>query len=203
MVNEKKKFIHWILVPVSVVLIVASVVTTASTFGDDGKDATTGISKLASKLAAKLGIDESVVDVALKEARSELIKESTEKKLSTMVADGTLTEEQAQQKIEALESRGYGRTNFPRTMFAKKSHHRNWTLDVEYLKEEMNELVEEGSLTQEQADKKMYWFQAKLKDGKTSKEHRGKGHHWSFELRGDRQWDKNHKTRDKSEGGQH
>ena len=184
MVNGKKKFIHWILIPVTVVLIVTTGVTTASIFGDDGTGTTTGISKLASKVAVKLGIVESVVNEAIKEARSELIEEAAEKKLSTMVANGTLTKEQAQQKIEALESSTHGPHNLSRTMFAKKSHQRNWPPDhLEYIKEKMDELVKKGSLTQEQADKKMDWFQSKLKDGQASKEHWGKGHHWFFKTR--------------------
>ncbi len=190
MASQNNKFIPWILISVSVMLTATSVIATASIFGDDSDSPSTGISKLASSVAVKLGIDESVVAKAINEARSELAKERAENKLSSMVTKGWLTEEQAGRRIQALESSGYDLHNFRGSVFAKKSHLPNRPLDLSFIEERMNNLVKMGSLTQEQADRKMTWIESKVRDDKTYKKRWGKEHNRPVKERGNKHWNK-------------
>ena len=74
-----------------------------------------------------------------------------EAKLAAMVEQGKLTQEQADEKLEAFQSELSG-TSSPEKKTA---------LTYEALEEKLAAMVERGELTQEQADEKLKWLLSK------------------------------------------
>ena len=148
---------RWIAFLVVALLATASMISTTAILagGDDAKPS--GLDKLSSRVAAILGLDETVVDDAIKQARSELRDEALrakltvyEAKLAAMVEDGLLSQEHADEKLKAFQSE-------PKTAAWEKKE----TSNDRALQKKLAAMVEEGELTQEEADEKLRWILAK------------------------------------------
>ena len=142
---------QWVMLLAVMLLVIASTVSAAvvTAGGEDGK--VSAIDKLSSKVAAILGLDEEVVDGAIKQARTELKEEAVqskvdayEAKLSSLVEQGELTQEQADEKLQWLQSGSKD------TLVSKKK-----AFSYEGLEKKLAIMVDKGVLTQEQADKKL------------------------------------------------
>ena len=143
-----------------VVLLLAATLTISTTAILSGGEDTqaSGVDKLSSRVAAILGLDETVVDAAIKQARAELRDEAVqakltayEEKLAVMVEKGELTQEQADQKLEAIQSELNDGAPLKKKAASK----------YEAIEEKLAAMVEKGELTQEQADAKLEWIRAK------------------------------------------
>ena len=115
--------------------------------------------KLSVRVAALLGLDETVVDDAIKQARRELWDEGLQAKLSiyeakltAMVKEGELTQEQADEKLAAFQSQTSDASAFKKKL-ATKTEGLQTKLGIYDAK--LTAMVEEGVLTQEQADEKL------------------------------------------------
>ena len=133
-------------------------------------------SKLATKVAEILGLDTAVVDDAIKQAREELRDEAIQKKLDALVEKGRLTQEQADEYLNWIQSRPEGIPAIGKRFFGKKGHHRGWKShggffgsrnyfngepSLEDIQKKLNTMVENGDITQEEADAKLKAVQAK------------------------------------------
>ena len=102
----------WITLLAAVLLATASAISTTVILAG-GEDAeSSGVDKLSIRVAAILGLDETIVDDAIKQARRELWNEALQAKLTTyeakltaMVEKGELTQEQANAKLAAFQSK--------------------------------------------------------------------------------------------------
>ena len=142
---------QWVMLLAATLLVIASTVSAAvvAAGGEDGEVST--IDKLSSKVAAILGLDEELVDGAIKQARTELKEEAVqakvdayEAKLSSLVEQGELTQEQADEKLHWLQSKSKD------TLVSKKK-----AFYYEGLEGKLAVMVDKGVLTQEQADQKL------------------------------------------------
>ncbi len=120
--------------------------------------------KLSVRVAALLGLDETVVDDAIKQARRELWDEGLQAKLSiyeakltAMVEEGVLTQEQADEKLKESLLKSKGATVLKKVASKDES-----------LQEKFTAMVEKGALTQEQADEKLRWILAGKTKAKSS-----------------------------------
>ena len=149
---------RWITLLVVVLLAIASTVSTTLILAG-GEDAQpSGVDELSSRVAAILGLDETVVNDAIIQARKELWEvafhaklTAIEAKLAAMVDNGDLTQEEADKKLEAFQSG----SKHPATLKKKVAS------KLEALQAKLAALVEKGELTQEQADQKLKWILAK------------------------------------------
>ena len=97
---------RWFLAPVATAIVAVSVVTGGVALAqEDGASGTPVVSSFASRVAAILGIDETQVQDAMKQARQEMRDEAVQNKLDAMVAQGRLTQEQADSYLEWYKSR--------------------------------------------------------------------------------------------------
>ena len=158
----------WVISLVVVLLLAVTIASATAALADLGDGTSSGISKLSSKVAAILGLDEKEVDDAIKQAQRELKHEAIQSKLNAMVEKGQLTQEQADQKLDSIRSdqvaaskKGYGGLF---EMHAKKAKG-SFDGDMEgYL----SALVEKGQITQEQADEKLRAHQEKASKANSS-----------------------------------
>ena len=95
---------------ISLVIAVVAVATISFNIalaqGNEGDDS--NASKLAITVAEILGLDTAVVDDAIKQAREELRDEAIQNKLNTMVEKGRLTQGQADEYLNWIQSRPEG-----------------------------------------------------------------------------------------------
>lgn len=96
---------------------------------------------LITRVAEILGIDQQKLEDAVKQAQGELPKETPEARLSELVANGTLTQQQADEIKAWLESKPADIPNVP--------------------PRELKNLLDEGKITQAQIDAFKTWIKAR------------------------------------------
>ena len=129
---------RWLFIPL-VAVALAFVITGGAAVaqsGDSDSDSTVG--KFAERVASILGLEASQVQDAMEQASTELKDERVQSKLDSLVEDGTITQEQADEYKTWWDERPDGA--FMRFHFRK--------LDAD----DLDSLVESGKITQEQAD---------------------------------------------------
>ena len=151
------------IVSLVIVALLATAIASATAvlaISDDGTPS--GISKLSSRVASILGLDEKEVDDAIKQAREELRDEAIQTRLNALVEKGLLTQEEADQKLDSLRSdqvtsttKDYG------GLFKKHAKKEIGSFDGG-IEAYLSTLVEKGLLTQEQADEKLRALQTKV-----------------------------------------
>jgi len=164
-----------ILLVMSVVAVAVIGFSIALAQGNGGGDS--NASKLANKVAEILGLDTAVVDDAIKQAREELRDEAIQKKLNALVENGRLTQEQADESLNWIQSRPDGIPAMGKHFFGKRGHHKGWKRhggffgsrnyfngkpSLEDIQKKLNTMVKDGDITQGEAE-------AKLKDLKAAK----------------------------------
>ena len=120
-------------------------------------------------------MDTAIVDDAIKQAREELRDEAIPKKLDALVEKGRLTQEQADEYLNWIQSRPEGLPAIGKRFFGKKGHHRGWKShgnvfgfrnhfngepSLEDIYKKLNAMVEDGVITQEEAEAKLEAIQA-------------------------------------------
>ena len=97
---------RWIMLLAVVLLATTSIISTTVILAGEEDAKPSGFDKLSTRVAAILGLDETAVDDAIKQARRELRDEALrakltayEAKLAAMVEKGKLTQEQADEKL--------------------------------------------------------------------------------------------------------
>ena len=149
---------RWITLFVALLLATVSAISTTLILagGEDVKSSDIG--RLSTKVAQILGLNEAVVDDAIKQARRELKDEAHQakldgyqQKLATMVENGKLTQEEADEKLEVTQLKSHYYWGLK-----KKSAYR-----YEDFLSKLAAMVENGELTQEEADEKLEAAQQK------------------------------------------
>ena len=156
-----------VLLLIVVLLAATSTISAAVVLAGEEDDKTSVIDKLSSKVAAILGLEETVVDAAIKQARMELKKEAVQArmseyqtKLAALVEKGELTQEQADEKLNVFKSGASWKTKAIDSDAVE-------TKLAEY-QTKLAALVEKGELTQEQADEKAKWTREKTAEAGSS-----------------------------------
>lgn len=126
----------------------------------DDSDTPGVVHPFTARVAQILEIDEILVNDAMKQARTELVKESIEAKLNGLVEEGTLTEEEATEKLnylienkDAIAKKAHHKMIGPRLKMAKKAHGKK--LNHGDIEAKLKAAYENGDLTREEVGKKL------------------------------------------------
>ena len=158
-----------IIIPLVIAVVAVAVISfsIALAQGDEGDDSN------ASKL------ETAVVDDAVKQAREELRDEAIQKKLDALVEKGRLTQEQADEYLNWIQSRPEGIPAIGKHFFGKRGHHKGWKShggffgsrnyfigqhSYEDIQKKLNTMVEDGEITEEEAEAKLKALQTPKAD---------------------------------------
>jgi len=95
---------YLIFLPTIIGIIALSVISVSIAFADTNDKDNSSVNKFASKVASILGLSETDVSNAMSQAKEELILESIESKLSDMVSNGLITQDEADKKLNDIDS---------------------------------------------------------------------------------------------------
>ena len=118
----KKK---WLFVPVLAGMLVLAVVGGTAFAQSENGDEGSPWSSFAGRVASILGLDEATVQDAMDQARQELQDEVVQAKLDSLVEQGRITQEQADESYEWYQARpeGLPRVGFGGRGFGKFGQH--------------------------------------------------------------------------------
>ena len=97
-----------IITPIAIVVVAVTAIGFSVAFAQGDGKGDFNASRLSAKVAEILGLDTAVVDGAIKQAREELRDEAIQKKLNALVEKGRLTQEQADEYLNWIQSRPEG-----------------------------------------------------------------------------------------------
>ena len=164
-----------IIIPIAIAVVAIATISISVVLAQENKKGDSNASRLAAKVAVILGLDTAVVDDAIKHARRELRDEAGQKKLNALVEKGRLTQEQADEYLNWMQSRPAGIPVIAKHSFGKRGHHRGWKghgrffgprnyfkgdPSLEDVQKKLNAMVEDGDITQEEAEAKLKALQA-------------------------------------------
>ena len=164
-----------IIIPLAIAVVVVTAIGFGVAFAQGNEKGDSNASRLAAKVAEILSLDAAVVDDAIKQARVELRDEAIQKKLNALVEKGRLTQEQADEYLNWIQSKPEGISAIGKHSFGKRGHHRGWKghgrffgprnyfnekPSVEDVQKKLNAMVEDGYITQEEAEAKLKALQA-------------------------------------------
>ncbi len=167
--------------PIAIAMGAVAVISFSVALAQGNGEGDSNASKLAIKVAVILGLDTAVVDDAIKQARRELRDEAGQKKLNALVEKGRLTQEQADEYLNWIQSKPEGIPAIGKQSFGKKGHHKGWkshgrffgppnyfkresSFTMEDVQKKLNAMVEDGDITQEEAEAKLKALRAKEAD---------------------------------------
>ena len=165
-----------IIIPIAIAVVAIATISISVVLAQENEKGDSNASRLAAKVAVILGLDTAVVDDAIKQARRELRDEAGQKKLNALVEKGRLTQEQADEYLNWIQSRPEGIPAIGKQFFGKMGHHRGWKShggffgsrnyfngepSLEDIQKKLNAMVEDGDITQEEAEAELKAFQAK------------------------------------------
>ena len=168
-----------IIIPLVLAVVAVAIISFSIALAQGNEGGDSNASKLAIRVAEILGLDTTVVDDAIKQAHEELRDEAIQKKLNALVEKGRLTQEQADENLNWIQSRPEGIPAIGKHFFGKRGHHRGWKShggffgsrnyfngepSLEDIQKELNAMVENGDMTQEEAEAKLKALQAKEAD---------------------------------------
>ena len=166
-----------IIITTIVSIILATAVSAGVLFAVENESGESNVSKLATKVAQILGLDEKAVDDAINQARKELKeeavqsgtsrdgkrsrfsrlrqpdKEMVQARLKAGVDAGTITQEQADQRLNEWTAR----LKDAKTWGGKKARGKHFgaKITAEGLEKKLKALVDAGEITQQEADEKL------------------------------------------------
>jgi hypothetical protein len=97
-----------IIMPLAMAMVAVAVISFSVALAQENENSDSNASKLAVKVAEILGLDAAVVDDAIRQASEELKGEAIQKKLNALVENGRLTQEQADEYPNWIQSRPEG-----------------------------------------------------------------------------------------------
>ena len=165
-----------IIIPLAIAVVAVAVISFSIALAQGNEGGDSNASELAIKVAEILGLDAAEVYGAIKQAREELRDEAVQKKLNALVEKGRLTQEQADEYLNWIQSRPEGIPAMRKQFFGKMGHHKGWKghgrffgsrnyfngePSLEDVQMKLNAMVEDGDITQEEADAKLKAVQAK------------------------------------------
>ena len=167
-----------IIIPLVIAMVAVTVISFSIALAQGNEEDDSNASKLAITVAEILGLDTAVVDDAIKQAHEELRDEAIQKKLNALVEKGRLTQEQTDEYLNWIQSKPEGIPAIGKQSFGKMGHRKGWkghgrffgppnyfkgesSFTMEDVQKKLNAMVEDGDITQEEADAKLKAFQAK------------------------------------------
>lgn len=106
----------------SVITVVCALAISVSVVFADSHDGDASENKFAAKVAAILGLDETRVNDAINQARKELTTEFLKSKLDTLVANGKMTQDEADEKLNSFESNSMDLRSSGKHFFGSMHH---------------------------------------------------------------------------------
>ena len=97
-----------VIIPLAMAVVAVAVISFTVAFAQENENSDSNASKLAVKVAEILGLEAAVVDDAIRQASEELKGEAIQKKLNALVENGRLTQEQADEYPNWIQSRPEG-----------------------------------------------------------------------------------------------
>ena len=164
-----------IIIPIGIAVVAIATISISVVLAQENEKGDSNASRLSAKVAEILGLDAAVVNDAIKQARGELRDEAIQKKLNAMVEKGRLTQEQADEYLNWIQLRPEGIPALGKHFFEKKGHRRAWKSpggffgsrkyfdgkpSLEDIEKKLNAMVEDGDITQEEAEAKLKGLQA-------------------------------------------
>ena len=165
-----------IIIPLVMAIVAVTAIGFSVALAQENEKGDSNASRLAAKVAEILGLDAAEVDDAIKQARREIRDEAIQKKLNALVENGRLTQEQADEHLNRFQSRPEGIPAIGKHFFGKMQQHKDWKghgrffgsgnyfngePSWEAIQKKLNTAVENGDLTQEEAEAKLTAVQAK------------------------------------------
>ena len=167
-----------IIIPLSIAVVAVAIISFSIALAQGNEGGDSNASELAIKVAEILGMDRAVVDDAIKQAHRELRDEAAQNNLNALVEKGRLTQEQADEYLNWIQSRPEGIPAIGKQSFGKMGHHKGWkghgrffgppnyfkgesSFTMEDVQKKLNAMVEDGDITQEEAEAELKAFQAK------------------------------------------
>ena len=163
-----------IIIPTAIAVVVVTAIGFGAAFAQGNEKGDSNASRLAAKVAEILGLDAAVVDDAIEQAREELRDEAIQKKLNALVENGRLTQEQADEYLNWIQSKPEGIPAIGKQFFGKMRHHKGWKghgrffgsrndskgePSLEDIQKKLNTMVEDGEITQAEAEAKLKGLQ--------------------------------------------
>lgn len=120
-------------------------------------------SSLSVRMSEKLGLDSSVVEDAMRQARSELRYEAIQNKLNAMVEKGQLTQGQASEYLSWAQSKPEGVSNIGKRFFGKNRHKMDWKGRDRFksgfyqgaIEKKIDAMVDKGEISKEEGEAKL------------------------------------------------
>ena len=168
-----------IIIPIGIAVVAIATISISVVLAQGNEKGESNASRLAAKVAVILGLDAAEVDDAINQARRELRDEAIQKKLNALVEKGRLTQEQADEYLNWIQSRPEGIPAIGKHFFGKRGHNRGWKShggffgsrnyfngepSLEDIEEKLNAMVEDGDITQEKAEAKLKALQTEKAD---------------------------------------
>ena len=165
-----------IIIPIVMAIVAVTAIGFSVALAQENERGDSNANRLAAKVAEILGLDAAEVDDAIKQARREIRDEAIQKKLNALVENGRLTQEQADEHLNRFQSRPEGIPAIGKHFFGKMPKHKDWKghgrffgsgnyfngePSWEAIQKKLNAAVENGDLTQEEAEAKLKAVQAK------------------------------------------
>jgi len=159
-----------IILPIAIAVVAVTTISLSVVFAQENESGDSNANRLAAKVAEILGLDAAEVDDAINQARREFRDEAIQKKLNALVGNGRLTEEQADEHLNQLQSGPEGISAIGKHFFGKMHQHKDWKghgrffvsqnyfngePSWEAIQKKLNAAVENGDLTQEEAEAKL------------------------------------------------
>ena len=171
----------WIITPIAVAVVTISVFSLTVVFAQGNAEGDSNASKLAIKVSEILGLDTAVVDDAIKQAHRELRDEAAQNNLNALVEKGRLTQAQADEYLGRIQANPEGIPVIGKQFFGKMGRHKGWkghgrffgppnyfkrehSFTMEDVQKKLTVMVEDGDITQEEAEAKLKALQATKAD---------------------------------------
>tara|TARA_B100002003_G_scaffold219929_1_gene221945 strand:- start:144 stop:725 length:582 start_codon:yes stop_codon:yes gene_type:complete len=183
-----------IIIPIAMAVVAVAVIGFSVVLAQENENGDSNTSKLAAKVAEILGLDASEVDEAINQARRELTDEAVQNNLNALVEKGGLTQAQADEYFDWIQSKpenipaigkqfsekmgrhkgGKGHDRFfgPQNRFKRQGRFfgppndfkGERSFNMEDVQKKLNAMVEDGDITQEEAEAKLKALRAKEAD---------------------------------------
>ena len=119
-----------VVIPIALATLAITIASVSIVFAQDSDKVDSTANKFTTRVAEILGLDVAEVDDAIKRARKELMNEAIEKKLNSLVENGRLDQEQADEHLSWIQSRPDGMRAIGQHFFRKLGRHGNWKSHV-------------------------------------------------------------------------
>ena len=183
-----------IIIPIAMAVVAVAVIGFSVVLAQENENGDSNTSKLAAKVAEILGLDASEVDEAINQARRELTDEAVQNNLNALVEKGSLTQAQADEYLDWIQSKPENIPAIGKQFSEKMGRHKGGkghdrffgpqnrfkcqgrffgppndfkgerSFNMEDVQKKLNAMVEDGDITQEEAEAKLKALRAKEAD---------------------------------------